>query len=69
MYAQAAATALLKHTQLSSAEIVRSSMQIAASMCIYTNDQILLFTLEIPGDQENTDAADEHLNGVLRQKS
>jgi ATP-dependent HslUV protease, peptidase subunit HslV len=49
MYAQAAAEALVKHTQLSAAEIVRSAMEIAASMCIYTNNQILLFTLE--GDQ------------------
>jgi ATP-dependent HslUV protease subunit HslV len=49
MYAQAAAEALVKHTQLSAAEIVRSAMEIAASMCIYTNNQILLYTLE--GDQ------------------
>jgi ATP-dependent HslUV protease, peptidase subunit HslV len=46
MYAQAAAEALVKHTQLSAAEIVRSAMDIAASMCIYTNNQILLYTLE-----------------------
>jgi hypothetical protein len=39
----------VKHTQLSAAEIVRSAMEIAASMCIYTNNQILLYTLE--GDQ------------------
>ncbi len=53
MYAQAAAEALVKHTQLSAAEIVRSAMEIAASMCIYTNNQILLYTLEgDPGRQE-----------------
>ena len=52
MYAQAAAEALVKHTQLSAAEIVRSAMEIAASMCIYTNNQILLYTLEgDPGQQ------------------
>lgn len=45
-YAQAAARALLEHTTLSAAEIARASMEIAASLCIYTNDQIVLHTLE-----------------------
>lgn len=44
-YAQAAARALVKHTELPAAEIAHSAMEIAASMCIYTNDHILLFTL------------------------
>jgi ATP-dependent HslUV protease, peptidase subunit HslV len=52
MYAQAAAEALVKHTQLSAAEIVRSAMEIAASMCIYTNNQILLYTLEDDPSQQ-----------------
>src|SRR5215831_12035249 len=46
VYAQAAARALLAHTQLGAAEIARSAMEIAASMCIYTNDRILLLTLD-----------------------
>jgi ATP-dependent HslUV protease subunit HslV len=45
-YAQAAARALIQHTQLPAAEIARAAMEIAASMCIYTNDRILLFTLD-----------------------
>ena len=45
-YAQAAARALLEHTTLSAAEIARASMEIAASLCIYTNDQIILHILE-----------------------
>ena len=45
-YAQAAARALLEHTTLAAADIARASMEIAASLCIYTNDQILLYTLE-----------------------
>src|SRR5579859_4412768 len=45
-YAQAAARALTRHTQLSAAEVARSAMEIAASMCIYTNDNIILFTLD-----------------------
>jgi len=38
--AQAAATALIRHTELTAAEIVREAMAIAASLCIYTNDTI-----------------------------
>jgi len=44
-YAQAAARALIKHTDLSASAIAQSAMEIAASMCIYTNDRILLFAL------------------------
>ncbi len=36
-YAQAAATALYENTDLSAREIVEKAMQIAASICIYTN--------------------------------
>jgi ATP-dependent HslUV protease subunit HslV len=45
-YAQAAARALLAHTEMSAAEIAHSAMEIAASLCIYTNQEILLYTLE-----------------------
>ena len=44
-YAQAAAQALVKHTTLAAADIVREAMQIAAKICIYTNDQIVVETL------------------------
>lgn len=39
-YALAAARALSKHTNLAAGEIVRESLQIAAAICVYTNDQI-----------------------------
>jgi ATP-dependent HslUV protease, peptidase subunit HslV len=45
-YAQAAARALVRHTELPAAEIARAAMEIAAAMCIYTNDRILLYTLD-----------------------
>jgi ATP-dependent HslUV protease subunit HslV len=45
-YAQAAARALVRHTALPAAEIARAAMEIAAAMCIYTNDRILLYTLD-----------------------
>ena len=45
-YALAAARALVKYTDLSATDIVRSAMEIAAGICIYTNDQITMETLE-----------------------
>lgn len=47
MYAQSAALALVKHApQLTAQEIVRESLSIAADICIYTNHNIVLETLE-----------------------
>jgi ATP-dependent HslUV protease, peptidase subunit HslV len=45
-YAQAAAKALVGHTDLSAAEIVKEAMLIASQICIYTNDRIILEELE-----------------------
>ncbi len=44
-YAQAAARALLKATDLGATEITRIGLETAAAMCIYTNDQISIDTL------------------------
>lgn len=44
-YALAAARALLAHSDLPLAEVARESMHIAAGICIYTNDNIVLETL------------------------
>jgi len=41
-YALAAARMLVKHSSLSTREIVEESLRAAASICIYTNDQIVL---------------------------
>jgi ATP-dependent HslUV protease subunit HslV len=41
-YAQAAAKALVAHSDLSAGEICRAAMGIAASICVYTNDNIVL---------------------------
>ena len=41
-FALAAARALMRHTELSAAEIVRESMKIAAEICIFTNDRLTL---------------------------
>jgi ATP-dependent HslUV protease, peptidase subunit HslV len=45
MYALASARSLMKHTTISAEEIVRESLQIAADICIYTNDHIVIETL------------------------
>ena len=41
-YALAAARALLAHTKLTAAEICREAMTIAASLCVYTNSEIVI---------------------------
>ena len=43
--AQAAAAALIEHTDLNARKIVEAAMKIAASICIYTNDKITLAEL------------------------
>ena len=45
-YAQSAARALLENTTLGPREIVAKSLGIAADICIYTNQQLLIETLE-----------------------
>ncbi|HZK65962.1 MAG TPA: ATP-dependent protease subunit HslV [Chloroflexota bacterium] len=45
-YAQAAAVALLAHSNLSAPEIARASLEIAANLCIYTNNSITVEVLE-----------------------
>jgi ATP-dependent HslUV protease subunit HslV len=44
-YALAAARALLQHTDLPAEVIARSALQIAADLCIYTNDDITIYSI------------------------
>jgi len=44
-YAQAAATALFRHTDMSARDIADNALRIAASICIYTNDNIAVETV------------------------
>lgn len=44
-YALAAARALLQNTDLSAAEIAEKALHIAASICVYTNDHIIVETV------------------------
>jgi ATP-dependent HslUV protease subunit HslV len=45
-YAQAAARALLEHTELSPADIVKQSLVIAGDLCIYTNQSHTIESLD-----------------------
>ena len=45
-YAQSAARALLENTQLDAESIVRKALSIAADLCIYTNNQLVVETLD-----------------------
>lgn len=45
-YAQAAARALLAHSELAAPEIVKRSLEIAGDICIYTNQQHTIEILE-----------------------
>lgn len=44
-YAQAAARALLRHTDLSARQIAEEALKIAAEICVYTNDRITVDAL------------------------
>jgi len=46
-FAQAAARALVKHSNLSATEIARESMKIASEICIYTNDHVTLEEIDL----------------------
>jgi len=51
-YAQAAARALLEHTALAPAQIVKHSLVIAGELCIYTNQNHIIETLgDKPGEK------------------
>jgi ATP-dependent HslUV protease subunit HslV len=41
-YALAAARALVKHSKLNAREIVEEAMNIASSICVYTNSNIVI---------------------------
>jgi ATP-dependent HslUV protease subunit HslV len=45
-YAQAAATALIHHTELDARTVAEAAMKIAARLCIYTNENITLEELK-----------------------
>jgi ATP-dependent HslUV protease subunit HslV len=59
-YAQAAATALLRHSDMSAAEIARTALLIAAEIDIYTSGNATVLTV---GGEEQADPADDAPDG------
>lgn len=51
-YAHAAAKALYENTNLSAEEIVLKAMQIASETCIYTNNNIVIETLDVDDNSQ-----------------
>jgi ATP-dependent HslUV protease subunit HslV len=49
-FARAAAKALVAHSQLSAAEIVRAALEIAGDICVYSNRNIIIEELAASGD-------------------
>jgi len=58
-FAHAAARALAQNTDLSAAETARRALEIAAGLCIYTNDHITVQTLDTDLDKPATVAPEE----------
>jgi ATP-dependent HslUV protease subunit HslV len=56
-YAYAAANALFNHTDMKAEEIVREALQIASSICVYTNDHISVEKLD--AETENAEEGGE----------
>jgi ATP-dependent HslUV protease subunit HslV len=65
-YAYAAASALFKHTNMGAEQIVREALQIASSICVYTNDHISVERLE-PDREGEENAAVEAEAGALTE--
>jgi len=58
-FAQAAAKALVNNTDLSPREIVEKALRIAAEICIYTNDRIVVDSLGEPASSAQKTVAAE----------
>ncbi len=53
VYAYSAARALLDHTEMDARAIVEAAMKITASICIYTNNNLVVETISGDGEGEN----------------
>ena len=51
-FAYAAANALYNHTDMKADEIAREALNIASSICVYTNDNITVLTLDGEGGEK-----------------
>ncbi len=58
-FALTAARALLRHSDLSSTEIAKEAMKMAAEICIYTNDHITVEEIDIEKEDQNKKSKDK----------
>jgi ATP-dependent HslUV protease, peptidase subunit HslV len=56
-FATAAAKALRAHTELDARAIVGAAMQVAAEICIFTNDRLTIESIPPPDEEDGTDVA------------
>jgi ATP-dependent HslUV protease subunit HslV len=68
-YALAAARALIRHTDMSSEEIARTALEIAGDIDIYTNTQIVYYTLHEDDRSPATDDRSENGLSVVSVES
>jgi len=66
-YATAAARALLKHTELGAREIAISAMEIAAELCIYTNNHFSMEWVAATGDDSAEEAESDAETGEIER--
>ena len=67
-YAYAAASALFNHTEMDAEAIVRESLLIASSICVYTNDRITVERLDSDEGQGHAkDARRDHEGGETKE--
>jgi ATP-dependent HslUV protease subunit HslV len=67
-YAISAARALASHTKLTPREIVIESMKIAAELCIFTNDQIIIEHAPDEAEQQEATSTDAKPTRRTRRK-
>lgn len=65
-FALAAARALIRQDDLSALEVAEQSMQIASEMCVYTNDNFIVETLDCEG--EDSEGGDRTTAGSADEK-
>lgn len=58
-FALTAARALLRHSDLSSTEIAKEAMKMAAEICIYTNDHITVEEIDIEKEDQTKKSKDK----------
>lgn len=68
-YALAAARALVRYTDLSAEDIARSALEIAGDIDIYTNGNIIYFTLAVDSAERPSTADDTQLSVPAEEES